>query len=185
MKIEREMTMEAMMNYLETNINITQALVLLAALQVLLLILWVINTVKLKKMIKNYKELLRGTDQSNLEGILKDHLQQVKETQDALKTQNKELHRLEKGAANCLQKVHTKRYNAFDNTGSDLSYSTAFLNAHNSGIVLTGIYGRDYAASYVKPIEKGQAKQVLSGEEEEALRTAMDKDCWIRSLEKE
>ncbi|WP_160722656.1 DUF4446 family protein [Isachenkonia alkalipeptolytica] len=175
--------MEAMINYLET--NTIQVLMIMALLQALLVLLWIRNTVKMKKMIKNYEEFLRGTDKTNLEAMLRDHVQKVEKTQEVLNTQKKELHRLEKGAANCIQKVHTKRYNAFDNTGNDLSYSTAFLDAYNSGLVLTGIYGRDYAASYVKAIEQGLAKQVLSREENEALEAAMKQDCWIRSPGKE
>lgn len=173
--------MDGILNDLQANSTMTRALIVITLLQGLLILLWVINTVKLKKMIKNYKDFLQGTDQRNLEKMLMDHLQRVEKTQETLQLQEKELQRLEKGAANCLQKVYTKRYNAFDNTGSDLSYSTAFLDAYNSGIVLTGIYGRDYAASYVKPIEKGQAKQVLSREEEEALAAALAQESWIRT----
>ncbi len=169
--------MEELMNYLQN--NITQVLLLMSALHLLMIVAWIINTVKLKKMIKKYNGFLRGTEKNNLEEILMDHLTKVEETQEILKGQKKELRRLEKGAANCIQKVYTKRYNAFDNTGSDLSYSTALLDAHNSGFVLTGIYGRDYAVSYTKPIDRGASKQVLSQEEREALTAAINKESLI------
>ncbi len=170
--------MEALMNYLQN--NTTQVLLLIGGLQLVMIFAWIINTVKLRKMIKRYNGFLRGTEKTQLEEILLDHLAKVEETQEVLKQQKEELRRLEKGAANCIQKVYTKRYNAFDNTGSDLSYSTALLNAHNSGFVLTGIYGRDYAVSYTKPIEQGSSKQVLSTEENEALNAAINQKSLIR-----
>lgn len=170
--------MDELMNYLQNNTN--QVLLLMSALHLLIIFVWIINTVKLKKMIKKYNGFLRGTEKNNLEEILMDHLGKVEQTQEVLKRQGEELLRLEKGAANCIQKVYTKRYNAFDNTGSDLSYSMALLDAHNSGFVLTGIYGRDYAASYAKPIERGSAKQVLSKEENEALNGAINQKTLIR-----
>lgn len=170
--------MEELMNFLQN--NTAQALLLIGALQLLIIFAWIINTVKLKKMIKKYDGFLRGTQKNNLEEILMDHLEKVELTQESLKHQKEELLRLEKGAAKCIQKVYTKRYNAFDNTGSDLSYSTALLDAHNTGFVLTGIYGRDYAASYAKPIKQGLSKQVLSDEENEALKAAINQKSLIR-----
>lgn len=169
--------MEIWMNYLQN--NSAQVLVLISILQLLIILAWIVNTVKLKKMTKKYNGFLRGTEKNNLEEILMDHLGKVEETQQVLKAQSEELRRLEKGAAKCIQKVYTKRYNAFDNTGSDLSYSTALLDAHNSGFILTGIYGREYAASYAKAIEGGASKQVLSKEENEALAAAINQKSLI------
>jgi len=170
--------MEEFMNYLEN--NMVQVLLVISGIQLLLIFAWMLNSIKLRKMIKKYEGFLRGTEKNNLEEVLLDHLSKVEQTQEALKHQSEELQRLEKGAANCIQKVYTKRYNAFDNTGSDLSYSTALLDAHNSGFVLTGIYGRDYAVSYSKPIERGSSKQVLSKEENEALSAAINQKSLIR-----
>lgn len=170
--------MEELMNYLQNNTG--QVLIAMGILQLLLILAWILNTIKLKKMIKKYEGFLRGTEKINLEEVLLDHLSKVEQTREVLKKQSEELKRLEKGGASCIQKVHTKRYNAFDNTGNDLSYSTALLDAHNSGFVLTGIYGRDYAASYSKPIERGSATQVLSKEESEALTAAINQKSLFR-----
>lgn len=165
--------------YLQAN---TQEVLLgMAVVQILLIIAWIVNTVRIKRTMKKYDRLVKGTEKRNLEEILMDHLAKVEHTQEVLKSHKKELQRLEEGAAGCLQKVYTKRYNAFDNTGSDLSYSTAFLDARNTGLILTGIYGRDYAVSYAKPVDNGVAKQVLSKEEEEALAAAKNQEIRIKT----
>lgn len=65
------------------------------------------------------------------------------------------------------------RYNAFRDTGSDLSFSLALLNEHNDGVVLNGIYARDMSNIYAKPIEGGKSKYALSDEEKQAIEIAM------------
>ena len=72
------------------------------------------------------------------------------------------------------QKIGIVRYNAFKDTGSDLSFSLAILDAHNNGVVLNGIYARDSSNIYAKPIENGQSKYILSNEEKEAIYKAMN-----------
>ncbi len=164
--------MDTLMNYLQT--NTTVILLSIIIVQLLLLAAWLSSTLKIKKMSNKYKAFIKGSEKNNLEVMLMEHLQGNEKTQQILKKQQEEIRNLEKKTANCVQKVYTKRYNAFDNTGSDLSYSTVLLDGENSGLLLTGIYGRDYAASYAKPIHKGSARQALSMEENEALKAAIN-----------
>lgn len=69
----------------------------------------------------------------------------------------------------CVQQVHTVRFNAFDNTGSDLSYSVALLDEDNNGVVISSIYGRDESRTYAKPIVNKESTYKLSKEEIQAL----------------
>ncbi|MDU4472647.1 MAG: DUF4446 family protein [Clostridium perfringens] len=59
--------------------------------------------------------------------------------------------------------------------GSDLSFSVALLDGENNGVILTGIYGRDYSTTYAKPIDKGISRYDLSEEELHVLNAAMNK----------
>ncbi|HPZ22965.1 MAG TPA: DUF4446 family protein [Bacillota bacterium] len=68
---------------------------------------------------------------------------------------------------------HLERYNAFEKTGSDLSFSLALLNDMKDGFVLTGIFGREDTRVYAKPINAGQSLYHLSEEEELAIKKAM------------
>ena len=65
------------------------------------------------------------------------------------------------------------RYNAYKDTGSDLSFALAILNDNNTGIVLNGIYGRDTSNIYAKPVVNGNSEYALSKEEKEAIERAM------------
>ena len=75
----------------------------------------------------------------------------------------------------CTQKVSVIRYKAFEDVGSDLSFSVALLDGENNGVILTGIYGRDYSTTYAKPIDKGISRYDLSEEELHVLNAAMNK----------
>lgn len=70
-------------------------------------------------------------------------------------------------------RLHLVRYNAFEKTGNDLSFSLALLNDQADGFVLTGIFSREDSRIYAKPIASGGSKYNLSEEELLAIKTAM------------
>ena len=74
---------------------------------------------------------------------------------------------------NCLQKVGIYRYNAYKDTGSDLSFAVCLLDEKNDGVVFNGIYSRDMSNIYAKPIENGMSKYKVTPEEQEAINRAM------------
>ena len=74
----------------------------------------------------------------------------------------------------CVSRVGTIRYDAFDEMGGHLSYSTALLDERGDGVVLTSIHGRTDTRSYVKPVIGGQSKHTLSEEEAAAIGAAID-----------
>ena len=73
----------------------------------------------------------------------------------------------------CFQKTGMVRYNAFKDTGSNLSFALAILDRENNGIVLNGIYSRDTSNIYAKPVKAGKSEYKLSEEEEEAIDKAV------------
>ena len=49
------------------------------------------------------------------------------------------------------------------------------LNASDSGIVLSGIYGREESRVYAKPLIKGESTYMLTREEKQAVDKATQK----------
>lgn len=90
----------------------------------------------------------------------KAEMQALEENQQAMREQMK----------GCVQKVKLMRYNAFADTGSDLSYSLSLLDENNNGVVLSSIYGREDNRTYAKPIENGKSTYNLSDEEKRYCR---------------
>lgn len=73
-----------------------------------------------------------------------------------------------------VSRVGTIRYDAFDDMGGHLSFSTALLDEHGDGLVLTVINGRTETRAYAKAIERGQSRH-LSAEEDFAITQAMSR----------
>jgi hypothetical protein len=71
-----------------------------------------------------------------------------------------------------LRHLAVVRYDAFADTGGHLSWSVAVLDDSGSGMVLTSIHGRQDTRSYAKAVTDWVSEQLLSPEEEEAIRHA-------------
>jgi hypothetical protein len=84
-----------------------------------------------------------------------------------------EIEKLNKISITCFQKVGVIRFNPFKEVGGDQSFSIALLDANHNGFVVTGLYTREGNRIFAKPIENGQSKYLLSGEEKEAIRKAI------------
>lgn len=163
--------MQNILNIITANI---EGIILGMLLVMLVMLIWliVVNS-KLNHSVKHYRSLMRGMKDRNLEEILNEHLTSVKfalERIDEVELSNK---RLENIAKACFQRMSVKRFNAFENTGSDLSYAVALLDMNGNGVILSSIYGRDESRTYAKPIVNGKSKYHLSGEEEEVLGKAL------------
>lgn len=145
----------------------------LAAIILIQFIMLIVAFRKLGKVEKKHKKMMRGTDTKNLEEFITSYLDKVDEANATSLKLIDENKRLEENIKKCVQKTGIVRYKAFENIGSDLSYSIALLDDNNDGLVLTGIYGRDHSTTYAKPIDKGISKYDLSEEEQSALKQAM------------
>ena len=124
---------------------------------------------------KRYRKLIYSVEDGNLEQLIADHLDLIDRYSDEKKSLQKELDRLDDKLTKAITKVSVVRFDAFDNTGNDLSYCVAMLDSENNGVVISGIVGREEARTYVKPIEEGESSYKLTREEEQAVRDAMRK----------
>lgn len=143
----------------------------------LILLIWnIVLTSKLGKLKRAHAKLIGDTGVQQLEDVMQaihGQLAQLEKRQhelDAvLKQQDRRLSAM-KG------KVGIHRFNAFSDSGSDLSFSVAFVNEEQDGVVITGLYGREQTFLYAKPIDKGQSAYLLSPEEKKAINLALHKE---------
>lgn len=162
------------MNYV---VNNTSYMIAILGVLMIVMYLLIINLYyNLNYMKKRYKKMMTGIDDgANLERMLLGHIDEtrsVAQENEKLKAENKRIDDLLKRA---LTRVSVVRFRAFEDMGSDLSYSVALLDSHNNGVVMSSIFGREDSRSYVKPIENGNSTYQLTAEEEQALREAMSK----------
>lgn len=157
------------MGWLTDNIEI-----IVVALVVMIIIQWIMMMTiggKLKKLRKSYLAMMAGTDVENLEGVITSLQEKQQEQHIQLEQQSSRIGQIEKRIPQLKSNVTMKRYNAFANAGSDLSFSVAILNDERDGVVISSIHSREGAYMYGKPVEKGESKYSLTPEEKEVIQS--------------
>lgn len=71
-----------------------------------------------------------------------------------------------------VSRIGFVRYDAFDDTGSELSYALALLNREGDGVVLSSIYSRADSRTFGKAVEKFVPRTNASAEELAAIDRA-------------
>ena len=143
-------------------INVFEIIILI--INITLIILYILNSIKLRKLRANYSEFMTKLGRgNNIDEMLQRYVENVEE----IKKENAE--KLDEDSRENLKKIGLIRYNAYKDTGSNLSFALAILNENDTGIVLNGIYGRDTSNIYAKPVINGKSEYALSKEEEQAI----------------
>lgn len=156
-------------NYFAQEVIDSTFIVMIFIIAILLvLVIW--QVVKTSTINKNYCKLMRGMDDNNLQEIILNYVNKTDVLQKELITTNAEIKNIAgiiklKGA-----NINMKRYNAYEDTGNDLSFTIAVLNDLQDGFVLSSLYSRNDQRVYAKPIENGQSKYTLSDEEKEVVK---------------
>jgi len=162
--------MELIFNFF-TNYTI-EILIVLSVINILLLLLYIISRFKISNITRKYDDLVKGSSSHSLEGMLIEHIHEVRDVKDQIVEVKKYCENLDDRLQFCLQKIGFIRYNAFNDMGSDLSFSVALLDDNLNGFVITSIYGRNESKMYAKPIIKGDSTYPLSVEEIQAIDRA-------------
>jgi hypothetical protein len=144
------------------------ALVILAALLISLLM-------SLKKLRKQYTDLIAGASDKNVEQALLSYLEASRKLETRTSALEEKSENTQAEVATHLQNIGVVRYNAFEGVGGEQSFSLAILDDSGDGIALTGIFGHAETRVYAKPIEKGASKYLISPEENEAIAKARAK----------
>jgi ABC-type multidrug transport system fused ATPase/permease subunit len=135
------------------------------ALTLIGLILAVISLISTKQLHKRFKRWKSIHATADLETVYEQTLDQVAVLKAELAAVKAELEELREALARKISTARVIRYNAFADTGSDLSFSIALLDDHQNGVVISSIYGRDESRTYAKPVEQGRSRYALTDEE--------------------
>lgn len=151
----------------------TIIIIIILSITVISLLMNIVALNSISKLKKKYRKMMRGNDNKNIEEVINNYLDEVekiKENNDNLMNQfgtiTSKLNR-------SIQKTAITRYKAFDDIGSDLSFSLALLDDENNGVILTSLYGRNESTVYAKPIDNGISRYDMSDEEKEVLDIAL------------
>ncbi len=162
--------MEQFIEFLRTD----NVLIIFAILLMVLFIGFLILLIRTANLNKRYREfMLKLGKGKNIEEDLENYIYRV----EKVEKQNSDLQLVCKEISNqmsgCIQKIGIVRYNAFKDTGSDLSFALALLDENNTGVVMNGIYSREMSNIYAKPVENGKSSYTISAEEKMAIDKAV------------
>jgi hypothetical protein len=139
------------------------------------MVILAIAGIRLKKLLNRYRQLLTGSSQNNLEGLLLDLGERMKNAEVIIRNNEEEIRKIEDESFAYLQRWALHRYKAFSNIGGDQSFSLVLLDKKGDGVLLSSIYGRDESRTYAKSIKGGKSNYPLSDEEQEVLAGAIQK----------
>lgn len=164
------------MDIINNFLNNSYITIILLLINIIIFILYFNSYIKLQKYKRNNELIMKkiGNGRDILE-LLNENNKKIEDVELINKEIKKYMEKLEEKTDGCMQKIGFIRYNAFKDTGSDLSFALAILNKNNTGIILNGIYSRETSNIYAKSIKNGKSEYRLSEEETIALNEALQK----------
>lgn len=139
----------------------------------IMLLMLILTKMEVSEMRRQYKKMMAGSEGANIENMLSEHAEDTKKIVAEQKRLDDDIDSVKTLLDRAITKVAVVRFDAFDNTSSDLSYCAALLDSKNTGIIISGINGREEARTYAKPIVNGESVHYkLTKEEEQALQEA-------------
>ncbi|WP_370777292.1 DUF4446 family protein [Roseburia sp.] len=151
----------------------------------ILFILVIINIVQMKKLKKNYRIFMSGKDAKTLEDTLIQRLDQVDSLLESNEENDRNIKVLSKNMQCTYQKMGLIKYDAFHEMGGKLSFSLAMLDMRNNGFIINAMHTREGCYTYIKEIIDGNSVIVLSEEEQEALKRAMNPNSDLKNSNEE
>lgn len=140
---------------------------------VIALLLWLGGlTFVFYRLLFHYRKIAKRAHEGDLVAAIEKLLAQEEKNTTELKSVMAELSLVKKNAIKPMQKVGITRFNPFNETGGDQSFSVCLLNGENSGFILTALHTRDRTRVYTKTIIGGKSKTELSSEEQKVLKEA-------------
>ncbi|MBQ0000715.1 MAG: DUF4446 family protein [Clostridiales bacterium] len=147
---------------------------LLIVLVILLLLRTLGYSTRLTRLERKYKMFMKGGDAQSLEKSFARKFGQIDRLFEAKEDQEKAFNVLKGRFDLTFSKYGVEKYDAFDDVGGKLSFALALLDSNNTGLILNAVHSRDNCFLYLKEIFQGESYVMLSQEEVEALRKAVN-----------
>ena len=138
----------------------------------LLLILVIWQAFRLNKLDRARKEFFPSGLKKDLEQILVDQNRGITKLGQELRELDQSLTQLYKDNRKNIQKIGFIRFNPFDDTGGNISFALALLDAKDDGVVISSMHSREGTRIYAKAVRASNSESKLTQEEEQAIKEA-------------
>ena len=149
-------------------------IIILLILIVVLLVRSISTNMRLSRLERKYKMFMKGSDAQSLEKVFVRKFAQIDRLYEAKEDHEHDILFIKKNLDHMFSKYGVEKYDAFDDVGGKLSFALALLDKDNTGLILNAVHSRDNCFLYLKEIVKGESYVMLSQEEVEALRKAVN-----------
>ena len=158
------------------SIGIDPGIIIIALLAIVVILIGVMisNGMRLTRLERKYKMFMKGSDAQSLEKVFVRKFAQIDRLYEAKEDHDHDISFIKKNLNVMFSKYGIEKYAAFDDVGGKLSFALAILDKNNTGLILNAVHSRDNCFLYLKEIVKGESYVVLSQEEVEALRKAVN-----------
>ena len=164
-----------MNNFLEALQNYSGILLLSLLILVIILLVCIFNlSLGLSRLNKKYKIFMKGKDGQSLEKLFKRKFDMIEKLASNGEINSENIQKIEKLYNSSLHKYGIVKYDAFEDMGGKLSFVLALLDKDNTGFLLNAIHSRVNCFLYIKEIVNGESYIMLSEEEIEALKRAVN-----------
>ena len=164
--------MSSLLESLQSHSGILMVLLLVV---VVILLICVFNlSLGLNRLNRKYTLFMKGKDGQSLERLFKRKFDLIEELVRSTDDNGEEIEKIWKVMDKSLNKYGIVKYDAFEDMGGKLSFVLAMLDKNNTGFLLNAIHSRENCFLYIKEIVNGESYVVLSEEEVEALRQAVN-----------
>jgi hypothetical protein len=146
----------------------------------IIVLILLVTTFSLWRKMKRYEEthisLKTYLSGKSIDFLLEEYLGSMEIIKNQISDCNLHLGKIEKKLRSAVDSIEMVRYSAFEDVGSELSFSIAMLNQDGNGLVLSSINNREETRLYAKPVIAGKSKHNLSTEEREVIYNAQAGD---------
>jgi hypothetical protein len=154
--------------------NLALVVGVLAALVLVLLVLVLVQSARLGRAVRAYRELVADGETGSLHDRLAGNavaLDRATRRMDEIQAMQATI---EARSQRSLQHIGMVRFNPFEDTGSDQSFAIALLDDRRDGVVISSLHGRANTRLFAKPVANGTSEHHLSDEEAQAIRVAVE-----------
>jgi hypothetical protein len=134
-----------------------------------------LQSLQVSRLSQRIQQLTGGVEEGDLESVLGQHLETVRQVGRDLDEVTARTAILESAARHHFSREGLVRFNPFPDAGGNQSFALALLDESDDGVVISSLHSRTGTRIYAKAIVAGKADTSLSAEEQEAIDEARSK----------
>ena len=122
---------------------------------------------------RHYDLLISDVTKESLTSVLDRMLGDLQVAKKDIANLSSQCDKIEKDGSLHIQKIGLLRFNPFKDTGGDQSFILSLVDAHSTGVVISGLYSRSGTRWYAKKVVEGKGfEHELSDDETKAIQLA-------------